>query len=105
MGKLKKFRRVQTLLNKLEPKFVDGLTFRILEFCLSVRAQRDYKIFVQLIFMKDSTYAIMRKTEVYVVISKITFIQKVLMLYSDEPNYFPELEILKLAHKDLCLIA
>jgi hypothetical protein len=22
----------------------------------------------------------------------------------DEPNYFPELEILELAHKDLCLM-
>ena len=40
--------------------------------------------------MKDA-YAIMRKTELYVVISKVAFIQNDAL---DEPNYFPELEIL-----------
>ena len=44
--------------------------------------------------MKDA-YAIMRKTELYVVISKVAFIQNDAL---DEPNYFPELEILKLCH-------
>ena len=47
--------------------------------------------------MKDA-YAIMRKTELYVVISKVAFIQNDAL---DEPNYFPELEILKFAQKEL----
>ena len=47
--------------------------------------------------MKDA-YAIMKKTELYVVISKVAFIQNDAL---DEPNYFPELEILKFAQKEL----